>query len=883
MKNRFTLKINIQLSNFTKKLVGLPLLTLLVLSSFANAQQIFRYTDAANPNGAGTFKVPSCVNQITVEAWGAGGGGGFRDINSISGTTGGGGGAYSKIIINDVKPGSIYSYKLGKGGAKGKTDKDGGNTTFSGPGTGPQLLIANGGKGSLANTTDSDRAAGGTASTVTGTTSYKGGDGGYAYSSPRRSGGGGGAATRTAAGGNAIAKTSGSNQTQWSGGTSQFPGGAGGDGAQDPGRSATVNVGGSDGTEFGGGGSGGWKATNTIAVLGGAGGNGGIIITYSGNKTFKMETTGEWNTGANWLTEAVPLSTDCVNIPSSSVVNVNAPLMVAKNVTIEGGATFNIKSAASLTVSETINNLGTINTENGGSLATNSTFSNNGQVNVRAGSLLTVAGKITNSMPAANFVIASDANLIQSNNVANTGAITVQRAVTDMDNQLEIQMDYVYWSSPVAGQNLQTFSPGTPLNRIYEYKESTDFFVKTPDTTFQPGKGYAIRAEVSTQFPAQPAGYSKTYPFVGVPNNGDYDIVIKRTPDTGARVHGYNMVGNPYPSNITFTEFYRANADKIYNTAWFWTNNNLYQKVQNGPEYTGNNYAIYNGTGGNNAPSAVTGTAGLTSVIKVGQGFLVQSKGMPYATATINFKNSYGANGINKLRVATTGTFYQRNSESVNRFWLILESPSAIINSQLVGYIPEATDGFDQDYDAEAFNLSSDLFYSILEDKNLLIQGKGDFRKEDKVILGANLFSTGTYKISVETPEGIFAQNQKIYLKDNVKNTHTDLKAGSYSFEAEAGLTEGRFEIVYQPEIVLSTGAKSKDKTLVYRNGNSFTIESAKNMKNVEVYEATGRLINKINISSKKTDLAAESWNTGIYLFKIDYEDGSTQTKKVIK
>lgn len=54
-------------------------------------------------------------------------------------------------------------------------------------------------------------------------------------------------------------------------------------------------------------------------------------------------------------------------------------------------------------------------------------------------------------------------------------------------------MDYIYWSSPVAGQALAAFSPKTPTNRIYQYNETNDYFNGvnlSTEPSFIAGKGY---------------------------------------------------------------------------------------------------------------------------------------------------------------------------------------------------------------------------------------------------------------------------------------------------------------------------------------------------------------------------------------------------------
>src|SRR5690606_10107749 len=114
--------------------------------------------------------------------------------------------------------------------------------------------------------------------------------------------------------------------------------------------------------------------------------------------------------------------------------------------------------------------------------------------------------------------------------------------------------------------------------------------------------------------------------------------------------------------------------------------------------------------------------------------------------------------------VKNSGVFYSKDDDQKDRYWLKLVSPSNVANTMLVGYVPGATDGFEQDFDAESFGMSSDLFYSVMDDKKLLIQGKSNFRTEDKIILGANFFSSESYTISLMTAEGIFSNGQTIYL-----------------------------------------------------------------------------------------------------------------------
>jgi len=516
---------------------------------------------------------------------------------------------------------------------------------------------------------------------------------------------------------------------------------------------------------------------------------------------------------------------------------------------------------------------------------------NNVNLTVPANRYLAVQTKITNLGNGDNFVVNSGGNLIQiEDNAINSGSITAERDVTDMDNVLGTQMDYVYWSAPVAGQDLRAFSPGTRTNKIFYYNEPNDLFKAVNFTTepnFIPGKGYAFEAETTG---VSSPSYDKTYKFKGVPNNGVINTNVQRSANTGSGgtvEHGYNLIGNPYPSNMSFPEFYAMNSGIIYNTAWFWTNNS-YIPNQQGSGYNQNNYAVWTGTGG--APATTTSAAdGLgdtfipDGIVAVGQGFIVQVRPEYIGTGPqqLIFKNK---NGSNMVRVSTTGHFFNKEGDQKDRFWLKLISSDSIVNTQLIGYIEGATNDFEKDYDAEIMGMSSNIFYSTLEDRKLQIQGKAAFNQEDKVQLGANIFADGAYTIALENPEGIFASGQNIYLKDHLMGTFTNLSEQDYTFDATAGITEGRFEIVYQPEATLATDQSSvKDDLLVYRNGTSYVVKSAiKNITEIEVYDVSGRLWKKLNTNSKEVTLDASALNSGMYILKIN-RNGEISGRKIMK
>lgn len=484
-----------------------------------------------------------------------------------------------------------------------------------------------------------------------------------------------------------------------------------------------------------------------------------------------------------------------------------------------------------------------------------------------------VKNKITNQNPAANsFVVESDANLIQTDNITNEGNIKVERQVTNMNN-VTGHIDYVYWSSPVSGQVIKGtsgFSPNTPANGYLQYNESTDKFTVTSDATFQTGKGYAIRAENTLA-----DGYNKTYSFTGAPNNGNLQFLSLQK-SAGAD-KGYNLVGNPYPSNISFDLLYSLNSSKIYNTAWFWTNID-YTSTQMGSGYTGNNYAVFNGSGGvppaydwadydPGNPSGITPNGN----IKVGQAFIVKAK----SAGALDFNNS--------VRVTDNGTFYQKQLTK-NRFWLTMRSPKNMVNTLLIGYISGATDDYETDFDGELFVVGSDSFYSVLGAKKLAIQGKGDnFSNSDVIALGNVFANDGNYTIGLQTSEGIFDGNQSIYLKDKLLNKYINLSINkTYTFTATKGTDATRFEIVYKDDVVLNTDAQTKSDFVIYKDGNYQVVKSSKKLGKIEIFDASGKLIRSLNVNDKEIRMDVSNFLNGVYILKIE-NSGDIKSKKIIK
>ena len=503
-------------------------------------------------------------------------------------------------------------------------------------------------------------------------------------------------------------------------------------------------------------------------------------------------------------------------------------------------------------------------------------ISNNAIVTVPEGKNFTINNEL--EVNSGNLIVESDANLVQVNNTNhNTGNITVKRKAKMK------RLDYTYWSSSVSGQNLKNFSSSTLDSRFYVYNESNDYFdglfiknsypnntlsitnIEDKNTyTFTKGKGYAIRA---------PNNYTTSnttndWTFVGIPNNGIITLPVQRNGN------GFNLIGNPFPSNISFSQFYSANSSIIDPIAYFWTNVNPNPPIIQGSSYDGANYAIRNLTGG---VGAVNSTIAPTDEIVVGQGFIIKKTNV--GNANIIFNNS--------MRTSSKGTFFNaRTASTDNKIWLKLTTPAKNFNTLLIGYVKGATDGLDRGYDAEPITQSSDMFYSVIDNKNLVIQGRNNsFTNNDIVTLGATFFEKGNYEISISQVEGIFNGSQAVYLRDKTLNKTINLSQENYPFYADAGDVKNRFEIVYKPDATLATSniVKNEEISIYESDGKIFLENKSEKFKKIEIFDTAGKLIYTFTPNTNLFSIEKSDLNKGLFIFNTSSNSKTTSKKFVVK
>jgi hypothetical protein len=513
---------------------------------------------------------------------------------------------------------------------------------------------------------------------------------------------------------------------------------------------------------------------------------------------------------------------------------------------------------------------------------------------IESGKTLTVTNKVFVD-PAATMTIETNlysqsASLVQINNTdTNSGSITYNRIVPIINST-----DYTYWSSPVSGQNLQTFSPNTPSNKFYSFNASAvpENWQNVVPSSVSMGKGvgYCI---YGPQLATPPAFFQAI--FNGVPNNGTIETPVVFN---GAVDGTSNLIGNPYPSAIDADKFLDFNKTVIDGTLYFWTHNTA--RDANG-QYNVNDYAVYNLTGGVVIDGVTYAKGGATAPsdplypsgkipngkIAAGQAFFTTC----IASGNVVFNNNMRLDKDSKV-MDNSQFFKTRSPKSKtevvekHRIWLDLTNTQGVFKQTLVGYISGATNQFDNRFDGISFdgNEFAD-FYSLSQDKNLVIQGRAlPFDENDEVLLGFRTSIEGAFTIKIDQIDGVLI-NQAVFIEDKLTNTTFDLRTGPFTFNTAAGTFNDRFVLRYTNKTLGTIDLETGDNQVLVSNKNKqIKVNSkAETIDKVTVYDLLGRqLFKKDKVNSNELTILNLVSSQQTLLLKVILQNGQTVTKKII-
>jgi len=340
---------------------------------------------------------------------------------------------------------------------------------------------------------------------------------------------------------------------------------------------------------------------------------------------------------------------------------------------------------------------------------------------------------------------------------------------------------YTYWSCPIT--NIPISIPSAVS--IYEYTDNEDElgtgWVGPQSANFEAGRGYAVQ---------QAGGGLVT--FEGTCNTGNINGP-EIGDDQGAVADGnWSLIGNPYPSAINGFLLVDAHPE-ILGALYIWDQSDFDSEFS----FATNDYSVVNGTGVASGGRGLNDTTTIQGYyIPPFQAFFVTGVEQPVLASNtpVVFTNS-----MRDTTLVDTEHNHSFKSNSKQRLWIELfeyDQEEAEITECLIGFLPEATNGFDRMYDAtnnnDGLNISSvievlDSVGNVRDKMSLVIQGRGELVIGDIVDLELEILHPGPYQLDIRKLENF--DNQEIWIRDELLGVSHLLSQEPYIFQVnEAGL-----------------------------------------------------------------------------------------------
>ena len=477
-----------------------------------------------------------------------------------------------------------------------------------------------------------------------------------------------------------------------------------------------------------------------------------------------------------------------------------------------------------------------------------------------------------------------------------------------------------YPSGTVCGTSL-TAAPGypsSPYNANYfdeNYNENPSMctysnmlvngsnYVTIPTTTnsTQPGLGYlvGVRGDRTDNTPQRYCGNQLLTNFAGNPDavtlqtvggvsTGDVTVNLPQ-PNLNTSTYNFNLMGNPYPCQISIDALYSHNSGTIYAAMWticpgYFYNTGTYSTYSNGTITNitaGSGYTSYN-AGANPNYNAF--------LIASGQGFLVQEKKGCTATS-ITFKESDKRSSTN---VPSDAFFSVNDNSKLVRVGLRTNS-NLPLDEVVVRLNSKGAKDYVSGWDAQSLNTGNQVITTLKDKMAFAIATHPDNVDTDTAQLGISSTEMGIFSLNFSDFDGM-SGSYDILLRDKYLGVLHDVVANpTYSFNLTANtLSKGnnRFDLVFTKKGTIATIASESvtaaQKMTAYPNpakdvltiggigiGKSYT---ATIVTVLGKQVSTSQIVGGIGVGVNVKNLAA-----GVYLLELVGKKGEKQTIRFVK
>jgi hypothetical protein len=604
-----------------------------------------------------------------------------------------------------------------------------------------------------------------------------------------------------------------------------------------------------------------------------------LNITGTGYGTW-IGVTNDWCLPSNWACNTVPNGSIDVTIPAASAqitLNCNAtcrdinfqttpPYFVANGLNTNG---FKLNVKGNWTVSGSANSSTSIvdPTLSPGSVEFNSTLGaqsiggkttfNNLTINNTSGTTtLNNSTNVTGVLTTTAGVLASNGFLVLRSVAGKTALVNpLSGSITgdvSVERKIGSTSGYHYLASPVNGAFInntvngwrddftilssldgQVFIPGNVYNQlatVWEYNEA--------DLNPNPNYGW-----IGATGAADPITPFKGFACIV---SGNITVDVKGTLNNGTIPGGFaltkvsdglNLIGNPYPSPISWNAL----------------------QAQNNTILSPSGYKAFVSTGGyagayGNWDGSV-GTNGVTNTIASSQGIFANA----IIPGTINAVNS-----IRNTTYADLGANFFGGGSVVDLLRMEVQG-NGFANEMAIYFDGTAADSYESNRDATLLYAPSGSgvpnIYAIVDSTDLTINVMGQLNTDKMVQLGIKIQTPGSYNL-VSTDMTSFPPSVLVYLEDTQVDTLINLRnQDTYTVTMPIGNFKNRFILHFHPAVSFSTN----DETCSGNDGSVVLNYPSTLSYDVQIKDANGNIINTLTgVNGQQTinNLAAGNYVT---------------------
>jgi hypothetical protein len=592
-------------------------------------------------------------------------------------------------------------------------------------------------------------------------------------------------------------------------------------------------------------------------------------ITWTGSTNNQWDVPGNWNTGivpntSNATTVFIPAPADLppgrtpvipigvngsinsiyfytgatISIAAGQFLDIKGNWTAQSSATVSGEGTvrFNKTIAGFQTISgnttfpylASANALSALYIQDGTQFITRALQLITGALQFNPGGALTLISSATHTALIDNFSTGYNGSV--------NGPVTVQRNITG-------SRGYRYLSAPTAGATIANYGPSVsginglvfdPLNppgasgfpTCWIYNENDANAVESQNAQ----SGWVSSTNPSTALITM-NGYaviisgSQTLTFTGTPNSGNYNLPISFTSSGKVVADGFNLIGNPYPSPVSWNAIVAlaGNSGQI---------SNVVKRFASNSDYVGQ-YADWNG---------VVGTNGANDNIALGQAFFV--KALPGASQMFM---------QNSVRRSEPGAgFFEEQSSIQDHIQIIklkIKGTKGADEAIIYGD-SRATEQYDQEIDATKMMATLPglpNIYSRSGEAELSINAMPAEFSNKVIPVDVQISEAGKHVIEPSI-SGI-EHTTIVYLEDRLQNKFYDLRMNpSIEVDFAAGNHSERFYLVIGSPVkivVSNAGCNSNQGSILVQNATgwvnySISIYNKQGTKIAGMEQATG-------------------------------------------